>query len=289
VLSDARIGLVTGANQGLGRAVVAGLARAWGGQGTVYLTGRDRQRVDEAAAALARDGLHVVPQVCDVRDDEAVQELARRIADRHGGMDFVDSNATAAISPGVPYAGQVSDLINTNNLGATRMIRSFGPLLRRGGRLVVTASDFGTLANLPAHLHPRFDTETMSLDDLDQTMRDYADAVRSGAAAGQGWPEWINIPSKVGQVAAVRIYARDQREQAMREGQLIVAVCPGLVDTRASRPWFTDMSPAQSPGQAAIDVVKLVTGPIDPQMYGELVQHGQILPWTEPAAAAQTA
>jgi carbonyl reductase 1 len=288
VLSDARIGLVTGANQGLGRAVVAGLARAWGGQGTVYLTGRDRQRVDEAAAALARDGLHVVPQVCDVRDDEAVQELARRIADRHGGMDFVDSNATAAISPGVPYAGQVSDLINTNNLGATRMIRSFGPLLRRGGRLVVTASDFGTLANLPAHLHPLFDTETMSLDDLDQTMRDYADAVRSGAAAGQGWPEWINIPSKVGQVAAVRIYARDQREQAMRAGQLIVAVCPGLVDTRASRPWFTDMSPAQSPGQAAIDVVKLATGPIDPQMYGELVQHGQILPWTEPAAAADS-
>lgn len=288
MLSDAKIGLVTGANQGLGRAVVAGLARAWGGRGTVYLTGRDRQRVDEAAAALARDGLHVIPQVCDVRDDEAVRELARQIADRHGGMDFVDSNATAAISPGVPYADQVGDLIGTNNLGATRVIRSFGPLLRRGGRLVVTASDFGTLASLPAHLHPRFDTETMSLDDLDQTMRDYADAVRSGAAAGQGWPEWINIPSKVGQVAAVRIDARDQREQAMREGQLIVAVCPGLVDTRASRPWFTDMSQAQSPGQAALDVVKLATGPIDPQMYGELVQHGQILPWTESAAAAQT-
>jgi NAD(P)-dependent dehydrogenase (short-subunit alcohol dehydrogenase family) len=70
----------------------------------------------------------VVPQVCDVRDDAAVQGLARWIADRHGGVDFVDSNATAAISPGVPYAGQVGDLINTNNLGATRMIRSFGRL-----------------------------------------------------------------------------------------------------------------------------------------------------------------
>src|SRR5262249_36915899 len=65
---------------------------------------------------------------------DAVQELARRIADRHGGVDFVDSNATAAISPGVPYAEQVDDLIDTNNLGATRMIRSFGPLLRPGGR-----------------------------------------------------------------------------------------------------------------------------------------------------------
>jgi carbonyl reductase 1 len=205
-------------------------------------------------------------------------------------VDFVDSNATAAISPGVPYAEQVDDLINTNNLGATRVIRSFGPLLRPGGRLVVTASDFGTLASLPAHLHSRFDTETMSLGDLDQAMRDYADAVRSGAAGGQGWPEWINIASKIGQVAAVRIYARDQREQAMRDGQLIVAVCPGLVDTRASRPWFTDMSQAQSPDQAATGIVKLATGPVEPQLYGKLVQHGRALPWrTEPAAAAQTA
>jgi carbonyl reductase 1 len=75
----------------------------------------------------------------------------------------------------------------------------------------------------------------------------------------------------------------------MRDGQLIVAVCPGLVDTRASRPWFTDMSRAQSPGQAAIDVVKLATGPIDPKMYGELIQHGRILPWAESAPATQTA
>lgn len=289
MVSDLRIGLVTGANQGLGRAVAAGLARAWGEHGIVYLTGRDRERVEEAAAALVRDGLRVVPRLCDVRDGEAVQSLARQIADRHGGVDFVDSNATAGISPGVPSAEQVDDLINTNNLGATRMIRSFGPLLRPGGRLVVTASAFGTLASLPAHLHARFDTETMSLGDLDQTIRDYADAVRSGAAAAQGWPEWINIPSKIGQVAAVRIYARDQREQAMRDGQLIVAVCPGLVDTRASRPWFTDMSHAQSPVQAAIDVVKLATGPIEPQMYGELVQHRRILPWTERSTAAQTA
>jgi len=290
VAQDARVGLVTGANQGLGQAVVARLARAWGDGGIVYLTGRDRRRVESAAAGLAQGGLHVVAEVCDVRDDDAVQGLARRLGERHGGVDFVDSSATAGISPGVPYAGQVADLIDTNNLGATRMIRSFGPLLRPGGRFAVTASSFGTLSNLPAHLHSLFDTETVSLDRLDQTMRDYADAVRSGTAAAEGWPEWINIPSKVGQVAAIRIYARDRRDQALRSGQLIVAACPGLVDTRASRPWFADMSRAQSPDEAAVDIVKLAADPVEPQMYGELVQHGRVLPWaTEPSAPAQTA
>ena len=88
------------------------------------------------------------------------------------------------------------------------MIRSFGPLPRRGGRLVVTASGSGTLASLPARLHPRFDTETMSRDGPGQTMRDHAGAVRSAAAAGQGRPERINIPAKTGQVAAVRIYPK---------------------------------------------------------------------------------
>jgi hypothetical protein len=29
----------------------------------------------------------------------------------------------------------------------------------------------------------------MSLDDLDKTMLDYAEVVRSGTADGQGWPE----------------------------------------------------------------------------------------------------
>lgn len=287
---NGRIGLVTGANQGLGEAVVARLARTWGDDGTVYLTGRDPQRVKAAAARLGAGGLHVVAEVCDVRDDDAVQGLARRLGERHGGVDFVDSSATAGISPGVPYAQQVGELIDTNNLGATRMIRSFGPLLRPGGRFAVTASSFGTLSNLPAHLHSRFDTEAMNLDDLDQTMRDYADAVRSGAAAAEGWPEWINIPSKIGQVAAVRIYARDRHDQALRSGQLIVAVCPGLVDTRASRPWFADMSQAQTPDEAAIDIVKLTADPVEPQMYGELVQHGQVLPWaTVPSAPAPAA
>jgi carbonyl reductase 1 len=92
----------------------------------------------------------------------------------------------------------------------------------------------------------------------------------------------------VGQVAAIRTYARTQRDQALRSGQLIVAVCPGLVDTRASRPWFSDMSQAQTPGAAAADIVALATGPADARFYGELVQHGRVLPWrTGPAPAVR--
>jgi NAD(P)-dependent dehydrogenase (short-subunit alcohol dehydrogenase family) len=114
------------------------------------------------------------------------------------------------------------------------------------------ASDFGSLRRLPAHLQERFDTGAMSLDDIDATILAWRDAVVQARATEEGWPEWINISSKVGQVAAVRVLARERRAADAMDGTLVAAICPGLVDTEASRPWFEDMGEAQMPAQAAV-------------------------------------
>jgi NAD(P)-dependent dehydrogenase (short-subunit alcohol dehydrogenase family) len=119
----------------------------------------------------------------------------------------------------------------------------------------------------------------MTLDDVDATMIDWRDAVLNGTAGAEGWPDWINIPSKVGQVAAVRVLARKRREADLASGTLIAAVCPGLIDTAASRPWFDDMSGAQTPTQAAADPLDLALDPVRPDTYGELVQFGRVRPW----------
>jgi carbonyl reductase 1 len=59
-----------------------------------------------------------------------------------------------------------------------------------------------------------------------------------------------------------------------------MALCPGLIDTDASRPWFEDMSTAQTPSEAASWPIDLVLSPtFDPAFYGELVQFGKVLPW----------
>jgi carbonyl reductase 1 len=170
--------------------------------------------------------------------------------------------------------------VNTNNHGTYRMIRAFGPLLKEQSRFLVVASGFGSLKNLPVNLHPRFDTRTKSLEDIEQIMDRYVELVETEQAQTQGWPEWINIPSKVAQVASTRIMARLMEKEARRKGILINAVCPGLVDTAASRPWFADMSSAQSPAQAAQDVVWLATLPPGTSTpYGELIQHRSVLSW----------
>jgi carbonyl reductase 1 len=275
-----KVAIVTGANQGLGFALAEGLAQQLAPNDVVYLTGRSLDRVRAAAARIARPRAHVRGEVLDVGDGAAVTAFADAIAARHGGVEIVFSNAAARLTPGTPWAELVGPFVDTNNLGATRVLRAFDPILRPGGRLLVVASAFGSLRELPAHLHNRFDTDAMSLDDVDATMLAWRDAVAEGRAADEGWPEWINIPSKVGQVAAVRVLAGERRAADATDGTLVAAICPGLVDTQASRPWFEDMGGAQTPAEAAVAPLRLALDrAADPSFYGELVQFGKVIPW----------
>jgi hypothetical protein len=122
-------------------------------------------------------------------------------------------------------------------------------------------------------LHDRFD-RVESLDDVDRVICGWRDAVRQGRAAGEAWPAWINIPSKVGQVAAVRALAGQRRADDLRRGILIAAISPGLIDTGASRQWL-DMRGARTPEEIAGPVLDLALEPsVDPAFYGELVHLG---------------
>jgi carbonyl reductase 1 len=281
VMSDARIALVTGANQGLGFALAAGLAARMNPDDLVLLTGRHAQRVADAAAEVTthpETRSRVLGRVLDVADTGGVAGLAAELADRHGGIDIVISNAIAALTPDRPQSEQADAFIDVANVGTHAVLRSFGPVLRPGGRLIVVASSLGTLGHLDPRLHPLFDGAT--LEQVEAAVESWRTALHDGTAEEQGWPRWINVPSKVAQVAAVRAVAAQRRAADLAEGTLIAAVCPGLVDTRASRPWFGDYSHAQTPEQAARAVLDLVlAGRLDPATYGELVRFGQVLPW----------
>jgi carbonyl reductase 1 len=300
-MSHPTIALVTGANHGLGLALVEGLADRLGPDDHVFLTGRSPDRVAAEAQRLARPPQWTPPQepsqvraavhglVLDVTDEKSVQAAADLVAERYGGIDVVVANAGTRTTPGVPPADEVDQLVETNNLGAIRVLRSFGPLVRAGGRMLVVASGFGRLGHLDPALRPRFD-DARSLAGIEAVLESWRAAVHAGTASAQGWPEWLNIPSKVAQVASVRVVAAQRRIADLADGTLVAAVCPGLIDTGASRPWFTDMSGAQTPAQAATAVLDLIlAAPPDPSQYGELIQFGRVLSWRDEIAETQQA
>jgi len=275
-----KVALVTGANQGLGYALVKGLAARFGPTDRVYLTARDPGKGIAALESMNGASPHVAFESLDVTDDANVAALAQGIERRHGGIDIVISNAAARIAAGVPPGEQVRPFIETNNLGTTRMLRRFLPILKPDARFVVVASSFGRLTHLPEHLHDLFDVATASLEDIDTVMDRYIASVEAGTAADEGWPDWINVPSKIVQVAATKVAARAIARDRPDDGIRINAACPGLIDTEASRPWFDDMSDAQSPDEAAVDVLWLALHPGGadaPQ--GELVQFRKVLSW----------
>jgi carbonyl reductase 1 len=277
---EPRVAVVTGANQGLGFALVEGLCRALRSEDAVYLTARDDRRGAEAVATLRARGLTPRFAYLDVTDRQSIERFAAMLKAEHGGVDIVISNAVRRLVREVPFAEQVRCFVDTSNLGTTRLLEQLGPALRDGGRFLVVASALGRLKYLPELLRARFD-HASSLRAIDDVMLAYLDAVERGVAAAEGWPEFINIPSKVGQVASMRVYAQTRREEAERRGLVIDAVCPGMIDTPSSRPWFEDMSKARTPEAAARDVVWLATAPRGEVPYGELVQHRKILAWDD--------
>jgi carbonyl reductase 1 len=276
-MTNGRTALVTGANQGIGRAVVEGLAARLTPTDLVLLTGRDPGRVARAADEVARasaGGARVVGRVLDVSDAAAVAELAAEL----GTVDIVVSNAAARLDPAVSQAAQADGFVAVANGGTHAVLRSFAPVLRPGGRLVVVASSLGTLGHLDPRLRHRFDGVT--LGEVEKAIAEWLDAVHDGTAARAGWSPWINVPSKVAQVAAVRAVAAERRVHDLADGILIAAVCPGLVDTAASRPWFDDFSAARTPAEAADPIVDLVlAATTDPAFHGELVRYGAVVRW----------
>ncbi|MFF4273380.1 SDR family NAD(P)-dependent oxidoreductase [Streptomyces sp. NPDC001536] len=280
-MTTSRIALVTGANQGLGRAFVEGLAARMDPRDLVLLTGRSRQRVADAArdvTQLSATRARVEGRVLDVTDTEAIARLAEDLRARHGGVDVVISNAVARLLPEESQAERADEFIDVSNTATHAVLRSFGPVLRPGGRLLVVASSLGTLGHLDGRLHHLFDGA--SLDQVEYAVESWRGAIHHRTAAQAGWPLWLNVPSKVAQVAAVRAVAAERRARDLADDTLVAAVCPGMVDTATSRPWFSDYSQAQSPARAAEAVLDLVFAEhVDPALYGELVRFGKVLPW----------
>ena len=120
-----RVALVTGGNQGLGRALAATLADRLEPGDVVYLGARDPDKGRAAAETLGPRRARVEVAQIDVTDTGSIGALAQMLADRHGGIDLVASNAAARIVREVPQAEQVRRFVATNNHGS-RALRSLG-------------------------------------------------------------------------------------------------------------------------------------------------------------------
>jgi 3-oxoacyl-[acyl-carrier protein] reductase/bacilysin biosynthesis oxidoreductase BacG len=144
--------LVTGASQGIGRAIAAGLAA----EGVdVAINGRNTASLESAAAEIcASTGATVVPVVADVSQPEEVLRLVREAADMLGGLDIVVNNVPAPVFG--PFVDHGDDdwqrAIDIKLMGYVRVIRAAIPFLRQQGGVVINNIGSGGRAFTQNHI-----------------------------------------------------------------------------------------------------------------------------------------
>jgi len=143
-----KIALVTGANKGIGREVARQLA-AKGFH--VFIGARNRSAGRKAADEIAKKGGKIAFLEIDVSDNNSVAVAAREFVKTSDHLDVLVNNA-GIIVDGDHAILEIGDellrkTLETNTLGALRVIRAFVPLLAKSKapRVINVSSGGGQL------------------------------------------------------------------------------------------------------------------------------------------------
>ncbi len=149
-LLDGKVAVVTGAAQGIGRAIAEGLA-AEGAR----LVVADLRGAEDAAAAFP-DGVGIE---CDVASEQDVQRLADVVVERCGGVDILVNNAGLYASLEMRPFDRIPldewrQVMDVNVASMFLTCRALVPLMReRGGGKIVNISSGTPFRGVPFLLH----------------------------------------------------------------------------------------------------------------------------------------
>ena len=141
--------LVTGANRGIGKAIVESFVQH--GASKVYAGVRS---LDKAEALVAEFGEKVVPIEIDYDNPASIKAAAETASD----VQVVVSNAGVLIGAGVmdeDVIEQFQTELNINVYGLIRMAQAFAPVLKRnGGGAFVQLNSIASLSSFPRATYP---------------------------------------------------------------------------------------------------------------------------------------
>jgi NAD(P)-dependent dehydrogenase (short-subunit alcohol dehydrogenase family) len=136
---DGKVALVTGAGQGIGRAIAVELARQ--GAAAVAVADRNRETAEQTAAQVDEAGAASAAIVCDLRDRDQIEAMVAQAASAFDGLDVLVNNAGIIETALTDHATvdelpeDVWDAVYEVNLRAPWLATKFAaPHLRRSAR-----------------------------------------------------------------------------------------------------------------------------------------------------------
>lgn len=287
--SYSRVAAVTGANKGIGLAIVRQLALQYpkssfnNGPLLIYLTARNEERgkaaldtinsdatLKKAKALRADGGLSEVKYLpLDIDSQESIQSFASQLKTDHpDGIDFLINNASIAMQ-GFDHE-VVKTTLHCNYFGTLAATRLLLPHIKDGGRLVNVASVAGSLtAKYSSTIKSRF-LNAKSPDEVSQLMEDFTSAVKNNTYK-KDWPGAAYAVSKAGTIAMTKCIALENAKTGSKT--LINSCCPGYVKTDMTRG-----GGAKTPDEGARTPVLLAVGDIK-GANGQFWQHERETNW----------
>lgn len=276
-----RVAAVTGANKGIGLAIVRQLALQYprspfSSNGSIplliYLTARNESRAQQALKDIHADpklkaakalqehgGLTSVQYLpLDIDSEKSITDFASQIKTLHPeGIDILINNAGVALD-GFD-TNVVKKTLHCNYFGTMQAMQQLLPHIRDGGRLVNVASTSGHLTSkYSAGIKQRF-LDSRTPDDITALMEDFTRAVETNSYQGN-WPGAAYAVSKAGVIGMTRAFANQNAESGSRI--FINSCCPGYVNTDMTKgrgPRTPDQG-AQTPVKLALEDIKGANG-----------------------------
>jgi 3-oxoacyl-[acyl-carrier protein] reductase len=143
-----QVALVTGASQGLGKAIAIELAR---NGARVACIARSAEKLSETVAVITQAGGAAEAFACDIKSKESVEKVIDGVADGWGRLDILVNNAGVTRDTLLPRMtdDEWDDVINTNLRGSFLMCRAASRYMMRAryGRIINISSVSGLIGN----------------------------------------------------------------------------------------------------------------------------------------------
>jgi NAD(P)-dependent dehydrogenase (short-subunit alcohol dehydrogenase family) len=165
------IALVTGANQGIGRAVAIQLARDHGY--TVIIASRQLAAGEAVASELRSQGHQATSVQLDLTSDESIDNAVKTIDQKYGRLDVLVNNAGLILdawTDDVPklHPRELYDrTLATNFTGTACLTEALFPLLRKaqgGPNIVFVSTSMGSLTHATNPEIPWYNLEATAYD-----------------------------------------------------------------------------------------------------------------------------
>ncbi|CAG5023205.1 unnamed protein product [Parnassius apollo] len=202
-----KVAVVTGANKGIGFAIVRGLCKR---VDVVYLTSRDEERGKKAVDELNKEGLNPKYHQLDITVKKSVEVFRDYIKEKYGGIDILVNNAAIAFKNNStePVAVQAAETLRVNYFSVLTTCEILFPILRNSARVVNISSSSGHLSQIPSEtLRNRFKDPNLTIPELSDLMNKYIEDAKKGTQAAE-WGNSSYVVSKVGLTALTLIQQR---------------------------------------------------------------------------------